>query len=101
MKLNLTAEERETIILFDDSSQECKIYTCSRPMMTKLDKLCKSSPKNYRLDHKDAESKTYITKKSLISFRSEKQKRELTDEEKAKLSERAKKSFGHKTTEKL
>ena len=99
-RLVLSAEERETIILFDDSSQECRIYTCSRPMMTKLDKLCATNPKGYRLLEKDLESKTYITKKNLISFRSEKQKRELTEAERAELSERARKNLQRKTVEK-
>ncbi len=55
-KLSLSAEERETIIIFDDSSSECEIYTCSRPIMTKLDKLCKVNPKNYRLIKHDPNS---------------------------------------------
>jgi hypothetical protein len=91
-KFSLSAEERETIITFDDSSNECEIYTCSRPMMTKLDRLCKDNPKNYKLVKKDAYSKTYHTSKRFISFRSGAVKRELTEEQKAKAAERLKKA---------
>lgn len=92
-KISLSAEERETIILFSDADQECTVYTCSRPVMTKLDKLCKSNPKTWKLIKQDANSKTYQTKKSLISFRADKPKRELTDEDRQALSERAKRTL--------
>jgi hypothetical protein len=82
---NMKAVERETIISFDDASDECQIYTCSRPVMTKLDRLCKSQPDNYKL------SKTYTTNKGLISFRADKQKREMTEEQKKAQSDRMKK----------
>ena len=93
-KLSLTAPERETIVLFDDESNECQIYTCSRPIMTKLDRLCKSQPDNYKLTKQDSQSKTYLTDKRLISFRAERQKRELTDEQKKAFADRMKKASG-------
>ncbi|PKM84573.1 MAG: hypothetical protein CVU86_06395 [Firmicutes bacterium HGW-Firmicutes-11] len=96
-KLSLTAAERETIVLFNDSSNECIVYTCSRPVMTKLDKLCKSNPKTWRLKEKDKESKTYLTEKNLISFRADKVKMELTDEQRKKMSDRAKKTIAMQT----
>jgi hypothetical protein len=48
-KFPLTAPERETIILFSDEDNSCIVYTCSRPIMTKLDKLCRSNPESYKL----------------------------------------------------
>lgn len=93
-KLSLTAVERETIISFGDSGQRCQIYTCSHPMITKLDKLCKSNSKNYGLEKQDAESKTYITGKRLISFRSEIQRRAMTEEQKQAAADRMKKMRG-------
>jgi hypothetical protein len=95
-KFSLSAEERETIIRFDDNSNECDVYTCSRPVMTKLDRLCKDNPKNYKLVKQDAYSKEYKTSKRFISFRSGAVKRELTDDERQALSERAKKHLGKK-----
>lgn len=89
-KLRLSAEERETIILFDDSSIQCTVYTCSKPIMTKLDKLCVSNPDSWSLLSQDTESKTYLTEKNLISFRSEKSTRDLTEEQRANVAKRFK-----------
>ena len=89
-KFSLSAEERETIIRFDDGSKECDIYTCSRPIMTKLDKLCKEKPHNYKLINDDGYSKESITNKGFISFRSGRVNRELTDEQREAASKRMK-----------
>lgn len=86
-KIALSPEERETIVLFNDGGKECTVYTCSRPVMTKLDKLCKSNPKSWELIKQDLESKTYRTTKNLISFRADSVKREMTEEQRAKASE--------------
>jgi len=89
--MSLAAYERETIIRFDDESNETTVYTCMRPMMTKLDKLVKSNPETYILVKEDSESKTYkIMNKKLVSFRTPTAKREYTDEQKLELSERGK-----------
>jgi len=87
-KISLSPEERETIVLFNDGGKECTVYTCSRPVMTKLDKLCKSNPKSWKLIKQDLESKTYRTTKNLISFRGERVKREMTDEQRANAGKR-------------
>ena len=89
-KYKLTAEERETIILFDDSSPKCEVYTCSKPIIKKLDKLCEKHPDSWQLDWKDEDSKTYLTQKCLISFRSYKTKRELSEKQKKNLANRFK-----------
>jgi hypothetical protein len=80
--MSLTADERETVILFSDESDVATIYTCARPIMTKLDKLCKSNPDTYKMIKEDSTSKTYTTKKNLISFRTPKI---LSEEQKLKL----------------
>jgi len=90
-KPSLSASERETIVLFDDESNECTIYSCSRPIMTKLDRLCKSNPDNYKLEKKDAYSRTYITDKRLISFRTP-SKSKMTEEQKKARVENLKKA---------
>ena len=90
-KLVLSAEERETIILFNDSSDECLIYTCSRPIMTKLDKLTTTNPKTWKLVAKDKESKTYATSKRLISYRAEVVKPKQTEEQKKASADRMRK----------
>ncbi len=92
--IRLSAEERETIIIFNDDSAECEIYTCSKPLMTKLDKLCKANPDSYRLIRQDAFSKTYTTKKTFISFRSGKVERKFTKEQKEQAASRLRKVRG-------
>lgn len=94
-RLSLTKEEQETIILFDNSCNEAQVYTCSSSIMTRLDKLCKSHPDNYKLTKQDTQSKTYLlADKRLISFRAERSKRELTDEQKKAFAERMKNASG-------
>lgn len=86
--MNYTAEERETIVNFDDSDDKCLVYTCSRPIMTKLDKLCKKSPSSYKLVIQDENSRSYIMDKNLISFRTPKV---ISEANRKKLSDNAKK----------
>jgi basic membrane lipoprotein Med (substrate-binding protein (PBP1-ABC) superfamily) len=86
--MTLSAYEKETVIQFDESSNKASIYTCSKKMMTKLDKLCKDNPDTYSLVTEDKYSKTYQCSLNLISFRSKKIKRELTEEQRKELADR-------------
>ena len=65
----LTKEEMETIILFDESSTSCEVYTCSKSWQNKLDKLCESCPDHYTLTSENYPSKTYETTKNQIRFK--------------------------------
>lgn len=65
----LTKEEMETTILFDESCNSCEVYTCSKSLQNKLDKLCKSCPDRYKLIRDDPPSKTYETIKNQITFK--------------------------------
>jgi len=65
----LSNEERETIIRYDRSGDECNIYTCDRTVMTKLDKLYKCT-KEYS-DNDGIYAKEYTTRRQLISFRTD------------------------------
>ena len=85
--MSLTREEREMIIRFDEAEEMATIYTRSRPWQTKLSKLAKTN-KNYKQINKDAESVTYEFPKKLITLRSKTVKKELTEEQRQKLSER-------------
>lgn len=77
-----TAEEKETYFNYDESSDVCHIYTCSRSLITKLDKLCKKFPDTYKCVKEDNCSKSYVTSKKMISIRAPKV---LSEEHKAKL----------------
>ena len=73
--MSISVNEQETTINFSRDRKECEIWTSDTTVMTKLDKLCEESPKNYRLDaigEIDGETvdKCYIiSDKRLISFR--------------------------------
>lgn len=86
--MKLTKEEMETIIRFDESSPIATVYTCSRSWKTKLSKYA-SLNKDIKLINKDSESVTYECPKKLISLRRRSVKRELTEEQRKELSERA------------
>lgn len=87
----LTNEERETIVLFDKSCNDCKIFSADRTVINKLDKIYKCI-KTEEIDGEIA--KTYLTHKKHVSFRKDtsfmpetntKPKRILTQDHIAKL----------------
>jgi hypothetical protein len=90
-KYQLTPEEKETVIVYSESSNEVTIHTSSRPVITKLKKA------GYKEITHDAYSKTFVTDKKFISFRTEtkskpkKTTRTLTEEHKQKMIEGRKK----------
>ncbi len=65
----LTSYERETIIRFDDSSDQATIYTCNQPLIRKLGKLASEFPDAFTMTKKDECSVTYQAPKNLISIR--------------------------------
>jgi hypothetical protein len=87
--------EQETVIQFAREGKECRIWTSDSTMITKLNKLCKSSPNYYKLTKKtktqDGElAGNYYTlsDKSLLSLRSIKKSIVLTEEQKQILADR-------------
>lgn len=89
-KYQLSKAEMETTINFDREGEGASLYTADSVMMTKLDKLCESSPENYKVIRQDDISKTYEFPKKLITLRKSSIKKQLTDEEREILSERMK-----------
>lgn len=94
---SVSYEEQETTISFSRDKDSAEIWTSDRTVMTKLDKLCEESPEYWKckkvekfLDGSLANKVYTVTDKTLISFRSKKVKRELTDEQRAELAERMK-----------
>lgn len=93
-KMFITVEEQETVVQFNRAEKYATIYTSDKTMMTKLDKLVENS-EYYELKREEhAEDGTIVAKeyrlneKSLVSFRSTKSNRTMTDEQKAKAAER-------------
>lgn len=95
---SIPLDEQETTITFRRTDKDADIWTNDRTMITKLDKLCEKSPDNYKcidinryiMDDGDVivDKKYCISDKTLISFRSAKIHRELTDEQKREMAER-------------
>lgn len=49
----------ETIMDFNEEEETASIYTCSRSLMRKMDRLCVEFPELYTLKRRDEYSKTY------------------------------------------
>jgi len=96
--MGLSLEEQETHITWDRLGETASVITTDRTVMTKLDKMCEAHPDNYECihvnrlqdDHSVVEKEYVIADKTLISFRGEKVKRNLTEEQKAEIAERFK-----------
>lgn len=86
--MSLTAYERECTITYNDADDYAVVYSCHRPTLTILQKMSKKFPEDYKLVKEDEESQTYHVKKWLVSFRSPREKRELTEEQRQELKER-------------
>lgn len=85
----LSTIEQEVSINFMRTDDHAMVYVSDTTYMTKLDKLCESSPEYYSLIADNGIGKTYrVADKSLISFRQK--KREMSEEAKEKASERFK-----------
>ena len=96
-KLNsgMPLDEQETVINFQRVGDLMDVWTSDTTVMTKLDKLCESAPENYKcievgklMFGKGLANKRYkVSDKGLLSLRPRRMKRELTDEQRAILSE--------------
>lgn len=87
---NLSVSEQEVTISWMRDEDFATIYASDSTAITKLDKLCITSPDMYQCIKETKVSKTYrCNDKSLISFRSK--KRELSEEQKQAAGERMRK----------
>ena len=91
----IPSAEQETTISYCRTEPGAEIWTNDRTVMTKLDKLAKESPEFYKLKETGRTRsgqllyKVYtMTDKSMISFRSKKVTRELTEEQRQAMRER-------------
>lgn len=90
MTNSVSISEQEVHINFMRDENFATIYTSDTTYMTKLDKLCKTSPDMYSIISDTGRGKTYrLEDKTLISFRAK--KRELTEEQKIAAGERMRK----------
>lgn len=106
MGLQIT-EQETTINIYRDSDRVC-VYTSDTTMMTKLDKLVEREDcpdwcliKEHYSRDKELVGKTYKTRKSLISFRSNVMTRKVSEEQKARLSRNLSEYHNKKKFERL
>lgn len=96
--MSIPTNEQETVIRFGRDDPCVNVWTSDTTVMTKLDKLCANSPDHYMLCGvgkiaQDIVSKEYeIDDKALVSFRSKKTERTMTDEQRAQAAERLRKA---------
>lgn len=93
-KSSVSPSEQETTISFSRDGKTADVWTSDVTMMTKLDKRCAESPDYYTctedsrtLDGLIGSKRYTIKDKTLVSFRSKKSGKNMTDERRAKLSE--------------
>lgn len=87
---SVSISEQEVSINFMRDEDFATIYTSDTTYMTKLDKLCKTSPDMYSLIADTGRGKTYrVEDKTLISFRAK--KREISEEQRIAAGERMRK----------
>lgn len=86
---SVSISEQEVHINFMRDEDFATIYTSDTTYMTKLDKLCNTSPDMYSIIADTGRGKTYrVEDKTLISFRAK--KRELSEKQKIAAGERMK-----------
>ena len=97
MKHDLTKSELETTINYNQDDKTATCYTCDMALIRRLDKLCDVSSE-IAVSKTDDYSKTYIFPKKWVKI---KKPRELSDEKRAELAERARKNFGDEIQNKI
>lgn len=102
---SIPVNEQETTISFWRDEDHASVWTNDRTTITKLDKLCREAPENYqcievgkaRIGGGILDKRYKISDKALLSFRTRRTSRNLTDEQRAALSERMKQQRAHGT----
>lgn len=73
--MNIPTSEQETVVQYDRNGETMTIYTSDTTQMTRLDKI-------YSRHKEHRQAVEYVVDKSLLSYRSKRVKRVLTDEQK-------------------
>lgn len=104
MNNGIRLEEQETVVSFYRTDHRMSIYTSDQTMITKLMKLLKKSEQNeeagYILVREEKMNGRVMAievsaPKHLLSLRTPKKKRELTDEERKAMADRMRKARNH------
>jgi hypothetical protein len=85
--MSLTAPERETIVTMNDEDDHAEIWTAQRPIITKLKKNA-AATLIAEGKHDGSAWAQFRVPAELVSFRSKRTTRDLTDEQRAELGKR-------------
>ena len=92
--------EQETTVNFSRDMETATVWTSDKTIRTKFDRLCEKNPTDYRCIeigkskiNGEVLSKKYEMPKRLLSFRTCKRNRKITEEEREQMRERAKKNL--------
>lgn len=98
--MSVSVFEQETTINFSRDMENATVWTSDKTVMTKFDNLCAKNPSDYKCvdigkSKADGEilSKTYEMPKKYLSFRTCKRNRNITEEEREQMRERALKNL--------
>lgn len=99
--MNVPVNEQETVINFTRDSDKATVYISDSTMLTKLHKLMKKNPEEWRLVHQDTVngeivSETFECPKKLISLRASTSSRVMTEEQRQAAAERLRKARENK-----
>lgn len=93
----VSISEQETVVSYMRDEEFATVYTSDTTQMTRLDKLCRTSPDMYSLIADTGRGKTYkVADKGLVSFRAK--KREMSEEAKEAASQRFKDMWANKNS---
>lgn len=84
--MGIPTNEQETVVQYDRNGETMTVYTTDSTQITRLDKIYQRHK-----EHKQAGEVVaveYVVDKKLLSYRSKRVKRALTDDEKASLTAR-------------
>lgn len=87
--MNLSREEQETIILFNEAEQTAIVDTCNKRLRKQLAQYCSENLGCSLISEDDTHAK-YVCPKSWVKIR---KPRQLSDEQREKLASRAKQNF--------
>lgn len=86
----MTKYEQETVIIYNQEDKTANIWTCDNALINKLNKLIEKDPAITEIKRNEY-SRTYKLPKRYINI---KIPRQLSEEQRQKLAERAKRNFG-------
>ena len=87
--MNLSREEQETIISYNQLDEDAHVFTYDRALMNRLDQISRKSPTVIMVSSGDG-WREYVCPKKLVTVKTP---RQLSEEQKQRMAERARQNF--------